>query len=93
MEYLEAARLITKMSSFPSTREALNTNGYKLTNSGRCNGPTCGAEIEWWMTPNGKKMPLDKATLEPHWVSCPDSKQYRKPKKVSPSDKAEKGNS
>jgi hypothetical protein len=60
------------MAEFPPTIEALNANGYKFKNSGRCNGPTCGAEIEWWITPNGKNILLDKGTLEPHWVSCPD---------------------
>lgn len=69
------------MAEFPSTTEALKANGYKFKNLGRCNGPTCGSEIEWWITPNGKNIPLDKRTLEPHWSSCSDSKQYRRTKK------------
>src|SRR5215468_1833811 len=40
----------------PEKREALVALGYVFDNEARCRG--CGAAIEWWITPNGKKMPM-----------------------------------
>ena len=40
----------------PDTKETLEAAGYLFDNEGTCRG--CGEEIEWWITPNGKKMPM-----------------------------------
>lgn len=61
-----------------STTEELEAAGYRFLNESRCSGPTCGATISWWETPNGKRMPLDPDTLGPHWGSCPDRDQFKK---------------
>jgi hypothetical protein len=44
------------MSVIPEKREDLIAMGYVYTGNGRCRG--CGAEIEWWITRNGKRMPM-----------------------------------
>jgi hypothetical protein len=58
------------------TPEELTAAGYEFVNAARCRGPNCGAMIEWWTTPNGKKMPLDPDTMGPHWATCPDQKHF-----------------
>jgi len=35
-----------------------------------CSGPTCGAEIVWGLTPEGKRVPLD-AKSEKRYVLAP----------------------
>ena len=66
--------------SFPKTEEELWKQGYRFYKKGRCNGPNCRADIEWWDTPNNKQIPLDPGTMEPHWGTCPDRERFRKDK-------------
>jgi hypothetical protein len=40
----------------PLTSDQLKAAGYVYDNDGTCRG--CGAPIEWWITPAGKKMPM-----------------------------------
>lgn len=61
--------------SFPKTEEELEAAGYKFLNAARCRG--CNASIEWWETPNGKKMPMND-DYEPHWATCPSAPDFRK---------------
>lgn len=49
---------------------------YSFENKGRCR--SCQAEIEWWLTPKQKHMPLNAGTLEPHWSTCPQADKFRK---------------
>src|SRR5208282_153230 len=42
---------------FPQTIEELKAAGYKFDGESQCK--SCGADIEWWTTPRGKKMPVD----------------------------------
>jgi hypothetical protein len=46
----------------PLTSDELKAAGYEYVNDGTCRG--CGAAIEWWITPGGKRMPMSviKAT-------------------------------
>ena len=60
-----------------NSREELEAAGYHFLNTSRCAGKDCGAEIDWWETPKGKKMPLDPDTLEPHWGTCVNAKEFR----------------
>ncbi len=62
-----------------SSREELEAAGYRFVNTSRCYGQDCGAEIDWYETPKGRKMPLDPDTLEPHFGSCPNVKEFRQP--------------
>lgn len=40
----------------PMTSDQLKAAGYEYDNDGTCRA--CGAAIEWWITPAGKKMPM-----------------------------------
>lgn len=72
------------------TDTELNAAGYKFDRHGVCNGANCRAHIEWWITPikhnakgelvGGKPMPLDPATMQPHWATCPDRQQFKRGK-------------
>ena len=66
---------------FPQDRDALIASGYKFENHGKCRG--CDAELEWYTTPRGKKMPFNlmqngNSPAIAHFVSCPDRDEFRK---------------
>jgi hypothetical protein len=62
----------------PSTAADFVAAGYTYINTTRCKAAKCGAEIEWWRTPNGKKLALDPVTFEPHyWSTCPSPDEFR----------------
>jgi len=72
---------------FPATSNELRAAGYEYDNDGVCRG--CGAPMEWWITPSGKKMPLvviKAAPLkvpsddmrQPHFQDCPAADQFRR---------------
>ena len=42
----------------------LERKGYEYLNDSYCRGPTCGAVIQWWRTPKGKRIPIDPETRE-----------------------------
>lgn len=73
----EPRKINTKMWSY-TTDTQLKEADYKFENKGRCR--SCGAEIEWWLTPKQKHMPLDAGTMQPHWSTCPDAEHFRKAK-------------
>jgi hypothetical protein len=64
--------------AFPKTEDELAKAGYKYQRTERCKGKTCGVMLAWYLTPNGKWMPLEEGTLEPHFAKCPDVKDFRK---------------
>lgn len=55
---------------------------------------SCGADIVWFRTKAGKRMPVDEATTQPtdredqldlerhtsHFATCPDADQHRRPR-------------
>jgi len=66
---------------FPQTRDALMAAGYRFDNHSVCKG--CKAEVEWWLTPKGKKMPFDlmqsgDSKAVTHFSSCPDAEDFRR---------------
>jgi len=65
---------------FPKGQAELLKAGYRFMIKGRCRSPLCNAEIEFWSTPRGVHIPLDKDTLEPHFASCKDVERFRTPK-------------
>lgn len=65
------------MAGFPKTEAGLVAAGYKFEKQGKCSSPVCGAEIEWWITPKSKRIPLDAGTLEPHFGTCLDVGAFR----------------
>jgi hypothetical protein len=75
----------------PTKREDLVLMGYVFDNEANCRG--CGAEIEWWITPKGKKMPMSVKEIRerdspispikeiqrvPHWSDCPNAEDFRR---------------
>lgn len=71
---------------FPQTRDELIERGYRFQNHGTCSGEDCGAEIEWYLSPNQKAMPFDlmpdgSSPAKVHWVSCPNAGQFGKNRK------------
>lgn len=66
---------------FPANRDAMVGSGYKFSNHARCK--SCMAEIEWWETPRGKKMPFNlmQDGISPavtHFTDCPDADLFRR---------------
>lgn len=68
--------------AFPQTVNELNEAGYKYSNHSHCRG--CGGLIQWWTTPNGKKIPLEvirrrgESTMQSHFSSCPKASNFRR---------------
>jgi hypothetical protein len=60
---------------FPSTIDELRQRKYKFEGESQCKG--CGDDIEWWETPNGKKIPMDHGTATPHWSTCPNARDFK----------------
>lgn len=66
---------------FPKTMDELKSSNYHFDNYAACKG--CGADIEWWVSPKGSKLPMDpmdKGTSEAriHFSSCPEAESFRK---------------
>lgn len=66
---------------FPRDRDAMIEQGYRFDNHATCRG--CKADIEWWITPKGKKMPFDlmvegSSLSKPHHSTCPNADDFRK---------------
>lgn len=72
---------------FPSTFADLGPAGYRYAGHGTCKG--CAASIEWWLTPAGKRIPLNlmynggRSPVIPHHSTCPNVEQFRKQKAQS----------
>lgn len=78
--------------AIPTKREDLVAMGYLFDNDAKCRG--CGAAIEWWITPKGKKMPMSVKEVRdetlsfpqpvvrldriPHWTDCPNAEDFRR---------------
>ena len=64
---------------FPQTLDELRAAGYRFEGHAHCRG--CNRVIEWWVTPHGKRMPMDvtdSGKAEAHWATCPKVDQFRK---------------
>jgi hypothetical protein len=74
----------------PETTADWKAAGYDYLEQRVCRGKDCRATIEWWMTPNGKKMPLSttilgtikdnnrREALVPHHAVCPNVGDFRR---------------
>ena len=66
---------------FPKTAEDMKAANYRFDNDATCRG--CGDEIEWWVTPTGKKIPMNpmpRGTSEAvaHWSTCTEGDSFRR---------------
>lgn len=50
----------------------------KFTNAAQCR--SCLADVWWVTTPAGRRMPVNPATDDSHFATCPQSDNWRKPK-------------
>ena len=80
--------------AIPEKREDLISAGYEFSGESRCRG--CHEYIEWWITPNDKRMPMSVKDVKdeskafpqpilytirvPHWQVCPHADDFRKAK-------------
>jgi hypothetical protein len=67
--------------AFPKTLNEMKSHGYTFKDDGVCRG--CGDDIEWWETPNGKKIPMNPMTggdsgATAHWATCTEQDSFRK---------------
>lgn len=56
---------------FPRTLEELSAGGYLFSNQADCG--RCGRRIQWWTTPQGKKMPIEvrgTGDIRSHFGNC-----------------------
>ena len=63
---------------FPETIAELTAAGYKFDGDANCRG--CGAPVEWWDSPKGKKIPMDvdpEGNCVTHFATCPKAKEFR----------------
>lgn len=64
--------------AFPQNIDELRGANYSFEGDATCKA--CHADIEWWKTPKGKKIPMNARTAIPHWSTCPNAEDFRKPK-------------
>jgi hypothetical protein len=68
--------------SFPKTREEMEAANYMRDGRETCKG--CGAEMEFWITPERQKalpmnpMPEPASVAISHFATCPMAAQFRK---------------
>jgi len=65
------------MEPVPKTAESWTARGYLFDRRGECEA--CGAKVEFWWSPGRlrKLVPLDAVTLEAHWSSCPNAREFQ----------------
>jgi hypothetical protein len=49
--------------------------GFKQLEDSTCKA--CGAEMTWWETPRGKKLPMNRGTATAHFKDCPNAEDFR----------------
>jgi hypothetical protein len=64
---------------FPKTFDQMKAAGYVFDNYAECR--RCGDAIEWWITPNGKKMPMNpmpsgSTPAISHFTTCSDATEF-----------------
>ena len=64
--------------AFPQTEGEMISRGYEKLNDSTCRDTQCKADITWWETPKGKKIPMDKGTATAHWATCVAAESFRK---------------
>jgi hypothetical protein len=69
--------------SVPKTRAELVAQGYIFQSRGQCSGRTCGATMEWWLSPAKRScpydaMPADDSPVMSHFATCPDGAEFKR---------------
>jgi hypothetical protein len=68
---------------FPKNSTELKFRGYTRSGPSACR--ECAAAIEWWITPTGKRIPINAmpellTPAIPHWTTCTNPNRFRKAK-------------
>jgi hypothetical protein len=77
-----ASRPRKKPMPFPETLDELQRYGYVFQGTGSCRG--CGVQMAWFLTPNGKKMPMTRKgadlprRFESHHAVCPERGRFKR---------------
>ncbi len=69
--------------AFPKLKSELEAASYRYDGSKPCTGHECSAVIEWWVTPQGRRIPLDidlAGNVNPHFATCVNAKDFRRKK-------------
>lgn len=66
--------------AFPKNLEEMKSFGYIFSDNAVCRG--CGADIEFWETPRGKKIPMNvmergSSEAVAHFATCSDAASFR----------------
>ena len=69
--------------AYPATLDDMKRSGYTFRNDAVCKG--CGEDIEWWITPEGKYIPMNPmprgvSDAKAHWSTCTEAASFRRPK-------------
>lgn len=59
----------------PQTIDEMIEKGFKQEDDSLCR--SCGAEMTWWETPRGKKLPMNRGTAVAHFTTCPNADEHR----------------
>jgi len=65
---------------FPTTIGSAVKRGFGYIGTSKCK--YCGAPIDWWKLPSGKKMPVNESDTEfvTHFKTCPHADEARRKK-------------
>lgn len=63
----------------PKTSRYWSDRGFQFFSLGNCDA--CGAPVEFWNKGN-QLFPIDKDTMETHYASCPNAKQFRQEQRL-----------
>lgn len=66
---------------FPKNLDEMKAFGYRFADNGTCKG--CGEDIEWWVTPRGKNIPMNpmqggSSEAVSHFATCSDAPLFSK---------------
>jgi len=73
---------------FLGTLAQMIAEGYRRSSYTKCRG--CSRPMEWWLTPNKKRIPMDPMDLPDspaisHFATCPESSRFKKEPSSCPS--------
>jgi hypothetical protein len=71
---------------FPQNNTEMLMRGYEPNGGPQATCRACNAPIEWWMTPTGRKLPMNpmptpETPAIAHWSTCTNPDRFRKAKR------------
>lgn len=70
---------------FPQTNGEMLMRGYEPSVGPLASCRGCGAQVEWWTTPTGRRLPMNPMPTPTtpavaHWATCTNAEKFRKAK-------------